>query len=100
MAGLEEPVFAAIAAVERNPIHGTFSKFDFFAGIAGETDSRDDGVLETRAHGRSCFVKIAPGEILFKWSGANGDAIELHGGTGRGAGNLQFVSKDARGPGE
>jgi len=43
--GLEEPVFAAIAAVERNPIHGAFRELEFSAGIPGQTDARDDGML-------------------------------------------------------
>src|SRR5260370_24978301 len=91
MIGLEEPVFAAVAAVERNPIHGTFSKFHLLAGVAGEADARDDGMLEARTHGRSCFVKIAAGEIFFKRSSAGDDAIEIHGGAGRRAGDLQLV---------
>src|SRR5229473_5219568 len=91
MAGLEEPAFAAVAAVERNPIHGTFSKFDLLAGVAGEADARDDGMLEARTHGRSCFVKVAAGKILFKRSAAGDYTIELHGGAGRHAGDLQFV---------
>jgi len=45
MIGLEEPVFAAVAAVERNPIHGTFGKFDFLAGVTGEAVARDDRML-------------------------------------------------------
>jgi len=59
MIGLEEPVFAAIAAVQRNPIHGAFGELAFPRGVAAETDARDHGMLEARAHGRSCFVEVA-----------------------------------------
>ena len=46
MIGLEEPVFAAVAAIERNPIHGTLRELQFLAGIACETDARDYGMFE------------------------------------------------------
>ncbi len=91
MGGLEEPVFAAVAAVQRNPIHGPFGKFDFLAGIAGEADARVDGMLEARTHGRSGFAKVASGKIFFKWSSAGDYAIEFHGGAGWSAGDLQLV---------
>ena len=82
MIGLEEPVFAAIAAVQRNPIHGAFGELAFPRGVAAETDARDHGMLEARAHGRSCFVEVAAREVLFEGRGANGDAIEFNGGAG------------------
>ena len=98
--GLEEPVFAAVAAIERNPIHGPFGELEFLAGIACETDARNYGMFEARAHGRSCFVKVAAREFPFEGRGADGDAIELNGSAGRVAGNLEFVGKDRRWAGE
>ena len=93
MIGLEEPVFAAIAALQRNPIHGAFGELEFPRGVAAETDARDHGTLEARAHGRSCFVEVAAREVLFEGRGANGDAIEFNGGAGRVAGDLQLIGK-------
>jgi len=65
MIGLEQPVFAAVAAIQGNPIHGTFGESELFRGVAYETDARDNGMLEARTHGRPCFVKIAAGKIFF-----------------------------------
>jgi hypothetical protein len=45
MIGLEEPVFAAVTAVERNPTHGAFRELEFPRGVAAETDARDDSML-------------------------------------------------------
>ena len=94
MIGLEEPVFAAVAAVQRNPIHGAFGELDFPGGVTAETDARDHRMLEARAHGRSCFAEVAAREVLFEGRGANGDTIEFNGGAGRVAGDLEFVGKD------
>jgi hypothetical protein len=84
MIGLEEPVFAAVTTVQRNPTHGAFRELAFPRGVAAETDARDHGMLEARAHGRSCFVEVAAREVLFEGRGANGDSVELNGGAGRG----------------
>jgi len=100
MIGLEKPVFAAVAVVQRNPIHGAFRELEFPGGVAAETDARDHGMLEARAHGRSCFAEVAAREVLFEGRGANGDAIEFNGGAGRVAGDLEFVGKDRRWAGE
>ena len=65
MIGLEEPVFAAVAAIQGNPIHRAFCEGEFFRGVACEAEARDDRMLEARTHGRSCFVEIAAGKIFF-----------------------------------
>jgi hypothetical protein len=36
-------------------------------------------------------MELATGEIFFKGSGADGDAIEFDGGPGRGAGDFESV---------
>ena len=46
MIGFEEPVFAAVAAIERNSIHGALRELQFLAGIACETNARDYGMFE------------------------------------------------------
>src|SRR5260370_3395150 len=100
MTVLEQPVFAAVAAIERNPVHGAFRELEFPRGVAGEADSGDDGMLETRAHGRPCFVEVAARKILFERRDANADAIEFNSGAGRGAVALAFVGQDRRRAGE
>src|SRR5260370_42278447 len=64
MTGLEQPVFAAVAAIERNPIHGAFRELEFPHGVAGEAAARNDGMLKARAYGRPCFVGVAARENL------------------------------------
>src|SRR5260370_38888420 len=91
MGGLEEPVFAAVAAIQRNPIHGPFGKFDLLAGAASEADARDVGMLAPRTHGRSRFAKVASGKIFFIWSSAGDSPIVYLVGAWRRAGNMNLV---------
>jgi hypothetical protein len=65
MVGLEQPVFAAAAAIQGNPVHGTLGEGELFRGVAREADAGDHGMLEARAHGGSRFMEIAARKIFF-----------------------------------
>ena len=95
MIGLEEPVFAAITAVQRNPIHGAFCELEFPRGVAAETDARDHGMLEARPWTFLFCGSSRPGSA-FRRAWRHGDTVELNGGAGRGAGDLQLVGMSTR----
>lgn len=83
VAGYEEKVFAVIAAVEGEPVHGTFSEENFLGGVAGEGHGRDHAVLQAATEGGFGFVEIAAGKICFERRGADRNAVEFDGGSGR-----------------
>ncbi len=96
MIGLEEPVFAVDAAVQRNPNHGAFGQGEFLGGVAREAEARDHGMLQAGAERSSRLVKIAAGKVPFKRSSTDGNAVKLNCGAGRRAGDLQLVRDGGR----
>jgi len=89
--GFDEPVFAVIVAVEVDSVHRAHGERDFASCIAGEREASNHGMFEALAKRGVRAMEVATGKILFKGSGANGDAIEFDGCAGRGAGDSQSV---------
>jgi len=95
--GLEQKIFAMVAAVESDPVHGAFGNGHLFGGEPGEADADDHGVLQTGIESGGRAVKIAAGIVFFEWSHAGGEAIESDGGAGRVAGDMQFFRSGGNG---
>jgi hypothetical protein len=93
---LDEPVLVAIPAVQGAPFHWAFAEDDFLGGVSGEGQARYKLVLQVRADGGFSFVKIAAGIFYFDGSGADFDAVDLDGCTGRFAGNAELCSAPSR----
>src|SRR5690242_6419206 len=91
--GFDEPVFAVIVAVEINPVHRANGESNFAGGITGQRETDDHGMFESLAKSGVRAMEITTGKIFFEGSGADGDAVEFNGGTGRSAGDLESVGR-------
>ena len=78
-----------MTAVQIDPFHRTFGERNFPRGITGQRNARHHGVFQALTERGAGAVKVAAGKILLEGRGAGENTIELPGGSGRIAGDLQ-----------